>query len=168
MVATAEPSTDLRERTQCQGLGEIHRYLARTHHIGCAPRRQKVRAADIVLPRHHPVNVFDFDPLGLLRTDQIAHLALGHFERDWLAGQLAVSQKAVERAFEIAAVVGYAFCDELQHRERNIESGMMLPGGGCPALEERAPQLLAETSECESARKNARRKTRQAESTQRT
>src|SRR5436309_16097428 len=104
MVATAEPSTDLRERTQCQGLGEIHCYLPRTHHIGRAPRRQKVGAADVVLPRHHPLNVFDFDPLGLLRTAQVAHLALGHFERAWPAGPLAVSQKAVERAVVIASV----------------------------------------------------------------
>src|SRR5262245_26062274 len=95
MIATAETSTDLRERTQRQRLGEIHRHLPRAHHIGRAPRRQKVRAADIVLPRHHPLNVFDFDPLRFLRTDQVAHLAFGHFERDWLAGQLAVSQKSV-------------------------------------------------------------------------
>src|SRR5262249_24941331 len=94
MIATVETSTALRERTQRQGLGEIHRHLLRAHHIGRAPRRQKVRAADIVLPRHHPLNVFDFDPLRILRTDQVAHLAFGHFERDWLAGQLAVSQKS--------------------------------------------------------------------------
>src|SRR5215472_6658098 len=128
MIATAETSTDLRERPQRQRLREIHRHLPWAHHIGRAPRRQKVRAADIVLPRHYPLNVFDFDPLRFLRTDQVAYFAFGHFERDWLAGQLAVSQKPVERAFEIAAIVRHSFCDELQDRKRNIESGMMLPG----------------------------------------
>ena len=49
---------------------------------------------------------------GLLRADQVAHLALGHFQRHRLAGQLAVRQQAVERAFEIAAIMGDGLGDE--------------------------------------------------------
>ena len=95
-----------------QRLGQIHRHLPRAHHIGGAARRQQVGAADVVLARHDALDVLDLDALGLLRTDQVAHLALGHFHRHRLAGELVVREQAVERAFEIAAVVGDRFGDD--------------------------------------------------------
>ena len=109
-----------------QGLGQIHRHLPRAHHVGGAARRQQVGAADIVLARHHPLDVLDLDALGLLRADQVAHLALGHFQRHRLAGELVVGEQAVERAFEVAAVVGDGLGDIGQHRRRHVEARMML------------------------------------------
>src|SRR6476660_6601963 len=144
VVASAEAAADLRQRAQRKRLGEIHRHLPWTHDVCRAPRGQKVGAAHVVLARDHPLDIFDFDALGVLRTDQVAHLALGHFQRDRLAGELAVSEKAVERAFEIAAVVGHGLGNELEHRHRNIEAGMMLLGRRSPAFEDFKPQFLAE------------------------
>ena len=144
VVAAAEAPSDLRQRAQRQRLGEIHRHLPRAHDVGGAPRRQQVGAAHIVLPRHHALDVLDLDALGLLRADQVAHLALGHFERDRLAGELAVGEQPVERAFEVAAVVGHGLGDEGEHRRRHVEAGMMLLGGGGADLEDFEAQLLAE------------------------
>src|SRR6186997_782570 len=59
VVAAAEPPADLRQRAQGQCLGEIHRHLARPHHIGGAARGQEVGAAHVVLPRDDPLNVLD-------------------------------------------------------------------------------------------------------------
>ena len=60
--------------------------------------------------------------------------------------QLAVGEKPVERAFEISAIVGHGLGDECQHSRRDVESGMMLLGGGGPHLENFEAQLLAERS----------------------
>src|SRR5215469_12031830 len=144
VVASAEAAADLRQRTQRERLGEVHRHLPWTHDVCRAPRGQKVGAAHVILASDHPLDVLDFDALRVLRTDQVAHLALGHFQRHRLAGELAVSEKAVERAFEIAAVVGHRLSDELEHRHRNVEAGMMLLGRRRPAFEDFKPQLLAE------------------------
>ena len=81
--------------------------------------------------------------LRFLRADQVAHLAFGHFKRDRLAGELAVSKQPIERAFKIAAVVRHGFGDEHEHGRGNIEAGMMLLGRGGARLENFKPQLLA-------------------------
>src|SRR5215469_18517549 len=79
-----------------------------------------------------------------MRADQVAYLALRHLERDGLAGELAVGEEAVERAFEIAAVVSYGLGDELEHGGGDVEAGMVLSGGGGPALEDFKAQFLAQ------------------------
>ena len=43
------------------GLRQIHRHLARAHHVGGAARRQEVGAADIVLARHDALDLLDLD-----------------------------------------------------------------------------------------------------------
>src|SRR5712691_10883765 len=147
VVAAAEAPADLRQRAQRQRLRQIHRDLARAHDVGGAPGRQEVGAAHIVLPGDHPLNVLDLDAFGLLRADQIPHLALGHLERDRLPRELAVGEQAVERALEVAAVMGHGLGDESKHRRRNVEAGMMLLGGSGPAPEDFQAQLLAERTD---------------------
>ena len=66
--------------------------LAGTNDIRGPPRGEEVGAAHIVLTRNHALDFFNSNALGLLRADQVADLPLGHFERDGLAGELAVRQ----------------------------------------------------------------------------
>ena len=96
------------------------------------------------MPRDHPLDVLDLDALGFLRADQVAHLALGHFQRHRLGVELAVRQQAVDGAFEIAAVVGDGAGEIVQHRRRHVE-GRMMGARGCDArLQDAEPQFLAE------------------------
>src|SRR5215470_3742034 len=90
VIAPAETPADLRERSQGEGLREIHRDLSRPHDIRGTSRREQVGTAHIILSRYDPLDVLDLDPLRLLRADQIAHLALGHLERHGMTGELVV------------------------------------------------------------------------------
>ena len=144
MVAPAKAAANLRQRPQRQGFREIHRDLTRTDHIGGAARGQEVAAADIILARDDPLDLLDLDPLGLLRADQIADFAFRHFERHRLAGELGMGEQAIERAFEIAAVMGDGLGDEGHHRFRHIEARMMDLGRRDPRVEDFEPQLFAE------------------------
>src|SRR4029077_7787596 len=77
VVASAEPPADLRQRPQGQCLRQVHGELPGADHI-CGPaRRQKVATADVVVASDDALDVLDLDPLGLLRPDQVADLALG-------------------------------------------------------------------------------------------
>lgn len=78
----------------------------------------------------HALDVLDLDPLRLHRPDQIAHFALGHFQRHRGGVELAVCKEAVDRAFEIAAVMGDGLGEIFQHRHRHIEGGVMRLRGG--------------------------------------
>ena len=144
VVAAAEAPPDLGQRAQRQRLCQIHRDLARAHHIGGAARGQEIGAADIVLPRDDALDVLDLDALRLLRADQVAHRALGHVHGDRLAGQLVVREQAVERAVEIAAVVGDRLGDEGEDRRRHVEARVMRAGRRHAALEDFEPQFLFE------------------------
>ena len=111
-----------------------------------AVRREdkQVGAADIILPRHHALDVLDLDPLRLLRPDQVAHLVLGHLQRHRPVVELGVRQQAVDRAFEVAAVMGDGAGQIGQHLLRHLE-GRMMGAGGCDArLENAVAQLFAE------------------------
>ena len=70
VVTPAEAPPDLRQRAQGQGLGKIHRDLARAHHIGGAPRGKEIAAADIVAARDDPLDFVDLDlaPCGRIRS----------------------------------------------------------------------------------------------------
>ncbi len=94
----------------------VHRDLTRANHVGGAPRRQQVRPADIVLTGDDPLNVLDLDPLGLLRPHQVAHFALGHFQRHRGGVELAVGEQAIDRAFKVAAIVRDGLRQIIQHR----------------------------------------------------
>ena len=109
VVTPAETPADFRQRTQGEGLREVHRDLSRPHDIRGASRRQQVGTAHIVLPRDDPLDVLDLDPLGFLGPDQIAHLALGHLERHGMTRELVVREQSIERAFQIATIVRDGF-----------------------------------------------------------
>src|SRR5882757_7198580 len=126
VVTSAKPAADLGQRTQGQRLSQIHRHLPRPDHVGGAARRQQVGAADIVLARDDALNVLDLDALGFLRTDQVAHLALGHFHRDRLTGQFVMRKQAVDGAIEIATGGSDRFLNIGEHRCRNVEARMIL------------------------------------------
>ena len=144
VVASAEPAADFRQRTQRQRLGQIHRDLARPNHIRGPPGGQQVRAAHIVLPGHHPLDVLDLDPLRFLRTDQVAHLALGHFQRHRLGVELGMGEQAVDGAFEVAAIMGDGARQIIQHRFRHVETRMMCAGSCHARLQDSEPQFFAE------------------------
>ena len=144
VVASAEPAADLGQRTQRQRLGQIHRDLTRPNHVRGPPRRQQVRTADIVLPGDHPLDVLDLDPLRFLRTDQVAHLALGHFQRHRLGVELGVGEQAVDGAFEVAAVMGDGARQIVQHRFRHVEARVMRAGRRHARLQDSEPQFFAE------------------------
>src|SRR5215813_7329454 len=144
VVASAEAAADLRQRPQGQCLRQVHGDLPRADHIGGAARRQKIAAADVVVARDHALDVLDLDPLGLLRPDQVADLALGEVHGDRLAGELAVGEEAVERAFEIAAVMGDGLGDIRKHRLRHVKARMMRTRERDARIENLETQLLAE------------------------
>src|SRR5215213_4139678 len=112
MIAPAEASTDLRQGSQCQRLGEIHRDLARPHHVRGATRRQEVGAADVVLACYGALDVLDLDARGFLRPDEITDGALGHVHGYRMAAELIMREQTVEGALEIATVMGHRFGDE--------------------------------------------------------
>jgi len=79
-------------------------------------------------------------------ADQVAHLALGHFQRHGGGVELAVRQEAVDRAFEVASVMGDATRQIFQHLCRNVEARMMRPGAGDRDFRMPRAQFLAERS----------------------
>ena len=57
---------------------------------------------------------------------------------------LLLGEQPVERAVEIAAVVGDRLGDEGQHRRRHVEAGMVEPRRRDPPLQDLEPQLLVQ------------------------
>ncbi len=144
MIASAETPADLRQRPQGEGLCEVHRDLSRPHDIRGASRRQQVGTAHIILARHDPLDVLDLDPLRFLRTDQVAHLAFGHFERHGMTGELVMGEQAIERTFEIAAIVGDGLRNIAKHRQGHVEGRVMRARSQNARLENFKSQLFAE------------------------
>src|SRR4029079_862090 len=144
VIATADTAGELRQRPQGQGLCEVHRDLSWPHDIRGASRRQQVGTAHIILARHDPLDVLDLDPLRFLRTDQVAHLALGHFERHGMAGELVMGEQAIERTFEIAAIVGDSLRNIAKHRQGHVEGRVMRARSQNARLENFKSQLFAE------------------------
>src|SRR5262245_25901914 len=96
------------------------------------------------MARDNPLNIFDLDPLLVSRPDEITHLALGEFHCDWLAGELATGEQAIECALEIATIVGCRFGDVGEHRGRNVEARMMMACGCNAGFENFQTQFLPE------------------------
>src|SRR5580700_659245 len=147
VVAAAEPAPDLGQRAQRQDFRQIHRHLPRPHHVGGAPGRQKIGAADIVLAGDDALDVLDPHPLRLLRADQVAHLALGHFKGYRLTGELVVGEQPIDCAFQVAAVMGHRLGDIDKHGRRHFEAGMIEASSCGPALEDFEPQFFAERTD---------------------
>ena len=68
----------------------------------------------------------DLDPDCALAHWGIA-FALGHFQRNRLAGEFVMREQAIERAFEIAAIMRDRVGEKFEHRERHLEALMNLP-----------------------------------------
>ena len=83
---------------------------------------------------------------GLLRTDEVAHRALGHVHGHRQAGELVVREQAVQRAVEVAAVVRDGSRDEAEHVAGHIEARVMRARGRDAALQDFEPQLFLQRS----------------------
>src|ERR1700722_9703001 len=98
------------------------------------------------MARDDALDVLDLDALGLLRADQVADFALGQIHGHGLARELAVREQAVERAFEIAAVVSDRLRDIGEHRLGNVKARMGPPRKRDARVENLQAQVLGQRS----------------------
>jgi len=114
MIAAAELAPDLGQRARGQALGEVHRDLARTGDHHGAPRGDQIDRLEVVMRRHCALDLVDRDSLGAA-AQHIAERRLGELQVDLLAGQLGISDQAIERAFDFAQAAGDLVREQLEH-----------------------------------------------------
>ena len=101
-------AADLRRRRK---VGSWHTSdLRRRTALACGARKA-VAAADVVTKGDDPIEFLDLTLRGSAGRMRSRTLPLGEIERDTLAGELADGEQPVQRAFEVASIVGNGFGD---------------------------------------------------------